>query len=142
VTGLLERIVKDWEFVANKDVESADQKTVQLLSGLHPLVPVSRKKLRTALAISKKQIENITNEYKSPANYDTDSGGEEDEDEAPMMLAPKAFSSFSMHERVRVYQRILSLDRPLLSLQLITRKISMYNDLNTVLSHVRTQLCS
>src|SRR5579859_1724467 len=134
----------DWEYVANKDVESADQKTVQLLSGLHPALSSSRKKLRTALAISKKQIQNIANEYQLPVNYDTDVEEEDEEfdDEAPIISSPKAFLSFSMHERIKVYQRMLSLDRPLLSLQLITRKISIYNDLNTILGHVRTQLCS
>jgi hypothetical protein len=66
---------------------------------------------------------------------ETETTTAEKEPEADILL-PNAFQELDTVNRIKIYQRICSLKRPLLSPPLVTSKRSIYNELNVIVCHV------
>ena len=114
----------DWEFVAGDHLGEADLTTVKSLAGLNPKDGSQRKKVISALGLTDSLVREYEREFgngneKTLADSDTEEATEEPEDKG---AAASAFSHPNLNERCRVYQRICSLKRPLLSPPLVTSK--------------------
>lgn len=130
----------DWEFVAGDHLREADLTTVKSLAGLNPKGS-QRKKVMSALGLTDSLVREYErefgNEYEETlVDLDTEEATEEAEDEG---AAASAFSDLNWNERCRVYQRICSLKRPLLSPPLVTSKRVIYHELNVVICHVKNK---
>ena len=146
--GIFERMGKDWAFVCGEYVEEADLQTVKLLAGLHPSDRVQREKIRKALGLSLSAIVKYENELgtldedgmgegiSGDEETETTGTGEKEGDEDIIFSAPSAFPELDIINRIKIYQRMCSLKRSLLSPPLVTSKRGIYNELNLVVCHV------
>ncbi len=67
---------------------------------------------------------------------ETTGTGEKEGDEDIIFSAPNAFPELDIINRIKIYQRMCSLKRSLLSPPLVTSKRGIYNELNLVVCHV------
>jgi len=137
VSGIFERTGKDWESVAGEFISEADTDTVKALAGLNPNNPVQRAKIRKALGLSVSVIGSVEPATCDRVDEDADLEEEARTDEAEGDVGiPFAFKEVDTENRVKIYRRMVSLRRALLSLPIVTSKKKTYGELNTIVCHV------